>query len=244
MDRLTSWCAIFTVGLTIIGLGSTFIRGVLIPSPLISIGDFIDLAVMAPFLAVSSYFLYRIIGSTSVLSKTRKRVLELVMIISFFLLFQGHGIHFAANSIHNLIDQGGVVVPPDLFNLIYFYDEVLGHKISYFGLFGLIISGLLLGFVHAPREISRMEVMAIGGFGLFHGLSLSIAFIEGQSIIELLILAVFVIAGILLYARNRKFSFREIPYGTFILISMISMIIVSLVYVSIFGGFIQPSELF
>jgi len=243
MDRLTSWCVIFTAGLTIIGLGSTFIKGVLIPTPVISIGDFIDLALMAPFLAISSYLLYRIIGSTSVLSKTKKRLLELLMILSFFLLFQGHGIHFAANSIHNLIDQGGVVVPPDIFNLVYFYDEILGHKISYFGLFGLIASGLSLGFAHAPREISKLEIMLIGGLGLFLGLSLSVAFIEGQSIIELLILAVFVIAGILLHTRNRKLSFREIPYGTFILISMISMIIVSLVYASVFGGFIQPSEL-
>lgn len=244
MDRLTSWCVVFTAGLILISLGSTFIKGILIPTPVISIGDTIDLVLMAPFLAFSSYALYRIIGSTSVMSETKKRTLELIMVLSFFLLFLGHGIHFAANSIHNLIDQGGAAIPPDIFNLVYFYDEILGHKVSYSGLFGLIVSGLLLEFAHAPREVSELEIMAVVGSALFLGLGLSLAFIEGQSIIELLVLAVFAIAGIFLRVRKRKLSFREIPYGTFILISMISMIIVSLVYVSIFGGFIQPSELF
>lgn len=244
MDRLTSWCVIFTAGLVLISLGSTLIKGILVPMPAISIGDMIDLVLMAPFLALSSYSLYKIIGSTSVLSKTKKRMLELLIVLSFLLLFMGHGIHFAANSIHNLIDQGGAAVSPDIFSLVYFYDEILGHKISYSGLFGLIVSGLLLESAHAPREVSEMEIVAIGGSGLLLGLGLSLAFIEGQSIIELLILAVFIIAGILLRPMKLKLSFRETPYGTFILISMISMILVSLVYLSVFGGFIQPSELF
>jgi hypothetical protein len=48
----------------------------------------------------------------------------------------GHGIHLAANSISNLVDNAAATTPPTVRDLAHFYDEVLGHYLWHAGILG------------------------------------------------------------------------------------------------------------
>ncbi|MHA1604140.1 MAG: hypothetical protein ACTSWF_05795, partial [Candidatus Freyarchaeota archaeon] len=61
-------------------------------------GGWWDLAVQAPFIALSAMVFYKVIVSEGVdVSGKRMLVLQAFMVLSFFIFFEGHGMHLTAN---------------------------------------------------------------------------------------------------------------------------------------------------
>jgi len=207
----------------------------------IRLGDLWDLIVGAPFIGLTAYKVYLTIGGTSALSGTRRRILEIFIAMSFILLFEGHGMHFAANSINNLAE--GSIVSSNVRDLIYFYDEILSHKILFAGIFNLLVAGNILQYVHRiVEDVSKKEVFFLVFSGFWLGVGLAFSAIEGQAPIESLIASSLIILSVYVIKVKYFSSLKKMPFLVFTLASSLAIIFVSLSYAAVLGGFIQPSE--
>jgi len=85
--------------------------------------------------------------------------------------------HLAANSIDHLLKG---MEGSDIYNLTYFYDEVLSHYLWHFGIFGLSALVILRQWRNPFTEgqaISRLPILA----GVIHGFTLFIIVIEART---------------------------------------------------------------
>ena len=131
----------------------------------------------------------------------------------------GQGIHLAANSVSNLMvataDRGLITLDGnEIFRLVYFYDELLGHTLWHLGLFGL--AALLLA-----REWRRPAGLPTGWpptivAGFIYGLILFIITVEGQTVWLGLPFALLVSVFGLLRGRSKL---AERPLLAFFLVS-------------------------
>jgi hypothetical protein len=94
----------------------------------------------------------------------------------------GDGYHLAANAINRYEDDLEASLHPAVQNVVYFYDEELGHYYTYIGLMGLhifwMVRQMQLPFVEPFA--GRGGQVALMASGILHGLVLFIAFIEGH----------------------------------------------------------------
>src|SRR5207249_5763441 len=98
--------------------------------PGLTLGDFIDVA--TPFILV---FLYTLVGRALFVGSRGARPdssgapdlgPRMLLILGGFALVLGHGMHVAANSIHDAITRARV---PDPFGLVNWWDERVSHTI-------------------------------------------------------------------------------------------------------------------
>lgn len=203
----------------------------------IRIVDFVDLVVLAPFFIYiflcmhSKIFAQRYNSFTSWISLT--------LICSFM---YGHAMHLTGNAIntysteiHNYISQ----IPYDTYELIYFFDEKLGHIILYFSLF------LLYGIWMLESKLSGK---AKGAFfcGLIGGLSYSISIIESTHPWLGFIAAFWLIScSIWSSIKESKPWFIHIknnPLNAFGVLVAIFIIIGEILYLFVVGSFKEPSS--
>jgi hypothetical protein len=115
---------------------------------------------------------------------TANLVEEITFMVFAAMWVLGHGMHLAANSINNLVgalakSQVIDITTSDIYTLIYFYDEHLGHYIWHIGILGL--TGLLIyrAWRHPAGEATAW--WAVIPAGLIYGFTLFCLFIEGQT---------------------------------------------------------------
>ncbi|MEM2146098.1 MAG: hypothetical protein QW279_12105 [Candidatus Jordarchaeaceae archaeon] len=236
---------------------------------LFSLGEFWDVVVQAPFFALSALIFYRVIAAEKekeILSK-RRLLLQAFMVLSFFVFFEGHGMHFTANNVEVLIAENlpfiylaSLVFPMSnisaqiyfwmLYSKIYYFDEILGHQLVYTGFLLLLVSGIVLEIwtgEHKPLE--RVDYVAIVVAAGIVSFLIVQAVIEGQFVPPAILLSVTIIIGFILVSRGRV-SIKASPFTLFVIISVILLLVGLLVYglmtdpfyAAFVGRWPQPSE--
>ncbi|MHA1362130.1 MAG: hypothetical protein ACTSP1_06240 [Candidatus Freyarchaeota archaeon] len=232
------------------------------------LGGWWDLAVQAPFIALSAMVFYKVIASEGAdVSGKRMLVLQAFMVLSFFIFFEGHGMHWTANSIEVLIAENipfiylaSFVFPLSnvpaqlyfwtIYPKIYYLDEMLGHQLVYTGFFLLLVSGMVLEIwtgEHEPLEKVDYAAIIVAA-GIISFLMVQ-AVIEGQFVPQSIVLSVLILIVFPLAMRGRV-SMKESPFVLFVIISVILLLAGILLYglmtdplyAAFVGPWPQPSE--
>lgn len=204
----------------------------------IRIVDLVDLVVLAPFFLIVLFSLH------TVAFPSGPRCVEYWLSLGFIGVFlYGHAMHVTANAINTYsteIRDYRNILPPDVYALIYFFDEELGHGLLYGGLFlvlGIwILSGEQAG-VHWSMKVS----------GALAGISYAVAVIEGsQPWLGFVAAAWLLICTLRAASRVREAWSRywqRYPFALFGVWVACFLIVGELAYALLLGGFIQPSQL-
>lgn len=234
-----------------------------------SLGEFWDIIVQAPFIGLSAMVFYRVIVAEKAKKSSDKRLLLLqaFMVLSFFIFFEGHGMHFTANNIEVLIAENlsfihlaSLIFPLSnplaqiyfwtIYSKIYYFDEMLGHQLVYTGFLLLLVSGVVLEIWMGEHiSLVRADYVAIIVSGGVAGFLVVQAVIEGQFVPQSIVLSIGVIVVFLLASKGRA-SLKDSPFALFVIISVIfllaGLLIYGLttdpVYAAFVGRWPQPSE--
>ena len=228
MKRITELLIIISFGL-FLGLDLPFILEIVFRIP--PIADLCDILFVFPLYLIGTYSIFRIFSSKS-------PYLQYFYILSIGLFVEGHGMHWAANAIHNSMSIGERGFP-----LAYFLDERLGHILLFTGAFLTLISLCLMQNerkINIEKNDKIWLIISSIPFGFF----LSIGFIEGQVIYFFLPATIILLFFLSYYSYKLKIKFGEEPFNLFVFYASIVIIALSLLYFLIFGSFIEPSKIF
>ncbi|MEM3086671.1 MAG: hypothetical protein QXT68_05975 [Halobacteria archaeon] len=226
--------------------------------------DLLAIAVQGPFLAFALWWVFRALpvqaGSAAQPPHASPRdkpgegrpfLLDLLLVSSLFLFFAGFGLHWAANSAHNTMDhiQGLPKIhnhsgPAPGFGLVYFYDEILGHKMTYLGFFGLLLAGCWLQLLADTGVLSRRQTVLLAAVSVAGGVGGAFSALEGQTPLEGIVLSGAAALGLILLMRRRKEAWARRPVVFYTVATSVLIVVMELVWLARFGGFYQPSELF
>ena len=201
--------------------------------------DFVDLVLMAPF-----YLIILLTINAAVFKEKRTGGLFWLAIAMIGVFMYGHAMHLTGNAIntfatevHNYRPQ----IPDNVYSLIYFLDEDLGHWLVYTGLFILI--GIWGWIKIDPIPFHWTDALA----GIIFGGTYAIAIIESsQPWLS------FVAATWFLFVLFKKISWRFSLFSAywksdffwrFLLVTALAVVVVEIVYAIVMGGFVQPSQL-
>jgi hypothetical protein len=184
---------IFTIAFAIFVLGPPFLGYQFAPYPLMHIADIFD--IFTPLVILPSYWLlFRWDGTKPA---NVKEYLVFMVLAGFWVL--GHGMHLSANSIGNLLATQGIKSGA-LYDLTYFYDEILGHYLWHLGTIGL--SGLLIYRQwYNPsniKSITKSNLIA----GLIYGFVFFAMAVEGTTVPMALPFSILAIAFITIWGRK------------------------------------------
>lgn len=206
---------------------------------IISIPDLINLILYTPIITVILILLFQD------LSKSHSNIIiEHIFVFLLVLHFLGVGFHWAANAIHETLKHANV--SGDAISYAYYLDEIIGHKIMYYPFFLILVLFLFLELKHyrASQEINYLYVILNILSGVLFGFSLIISGIEGQSAYETILMAIIILIIILLSSTSHKKEIGKLPFSSFIFVTSVSVLILGALYFYIFGGFIEPSQIF
>ena len=204
MFKLPNLILVFSITFTIFLIAPAFIGVNFSPYPIMKSGDAFDL--LTPAVLLPLYWLL-FIKCCETIPNLRE---SLVFVMLAGLWAMGHGMHLAANSIGHLLDQNTVA-----YELTYFYDEVLSHYLWHLGvvcLVGLLLSRSWRHVTEVGDGISWQVTLA----GLLHGLTLSIMFVEGGTVLLGLPFITALVLGIIIWGR---LLLKSQPVVTFFFIS-------------------------
>jgi hypothetical protein len=102
-----------------------------------------------------------------------------VFLLLAVLWVDGHGMHLSANSIGHLLES---MKGSDVHKLTYFYDENLSHYIWHLGVLGLSVLLLYRQWRH-PFVRERGGVAWGVAAGIFYGITLFLATLEGNTLL-------------------------------------------------------------
>jgi hypothetical protein len=204
----------------------------------IRIVDLLDLTLTAPFYIVTLVAVHGIVFFDK---KTFSSYLSIGLIACFM---YGHAMHLTANAIntysteiHDYID----IIPADTYELIYFFDEILGHLILYLSLFGL------LGLWSLENNLENKNKLCSTASGSLFGIIYAIALIESSLPWFVPVATIWLLSCNIKKAWKDNQSFINLmklnPITRFTFSGAISLIIGELAYLSIIGSFIEPSKI-
>ncbi|MBS7249040.1 MAG: hypothetical protein KIH08_00380 [Candidatus Freyarchaeota archaeon] len=234
-----------------------------------SLWEFWDIIVQAPLVGLFAMVFYRVIVSEKPqkISDKRMLLLQAFMVLSFFIFFEGHGMHFTANNIEVLMAENlpfihlaSLIFPLSnptaqmyfwtVYSKIYYFDEMLGHQLVYTGFLLLLISGMILElWIGERKPLRRADYIVIIASGGVAGFLVVQAVIEGQFVPQSIVLSIGIFVIFLLASKGRA-SLKESPFTLFVIISAIlllaGLLIYGLatdpVYATFVGRWPQPSE--
>ena len=204
----------------------------------IRIVDFVDLVFLAPFFLIILLSLH----ATVFANRSRRSSYWLSLALIGIFLY-GHSMHLTGNAIntysteiHNYIDR----LPADTYELIYFFDEVLGHLLLYGALFGL------LGLWTVENDLIHERNWSTFSSGILFGLSYAIALVESSQPWFGPLAAAWLVSCSLWKTyqihKSWAFSWQSNPMVRFVLAAAVALLVGQLLYLALAGGFIQPSE--
>lgn len=206
--------------------------------------DLADLFILAPiYLFILLYLWFRM------LKHNAPRWLLVLFIVFGFVFMYGHAIHFTGNSLHTYITEVNDLesaMPPDVFNMIFYLDEIFSHQVLFVGITGLIIAWLLYDqLVEAPPLLPD-RLLLIVPLGLLYGAVMADSLIEARSL-YLAIPILLAIGGVWAWLWRRSgMSFQQFlrsrPFTTLVAIILLGSVGYLVFWGLIFGGFPQPSE--
>jgi hypothetical protein len=240
MKRLTVLLFIFALGAVLIKIAPVFVFGfTVIKGTGLCPNDFLDILAWVPFLVVIFFFIGReLTRDKDILSP------GLLFLIFLFgaIFFEGHGIHFGANAIHNA--QAGESISDGLSALTYFYDEHLGHWVMDTGFYGILLLLLSLELKgKGQKDAAGIKEIALILFAsLLFGFYAGSAALESQTAKIVLLYFISLIIIVPLAARFIKSGIRRFRFGLFLVGSGVVILIAYAIYYAVFGGLIEPSQ--
>ena len=245
MKRLTLLLLTFSLGAIILVIAPVFVFGFkVIGNTGLCPNDFMDILLWAPFMALMFLLISKEIlkPQPGDVSKGNTNTPSLILLVLFgAILFEGHGIHFGANAIHNI--QGEEAISKTLSDFIYFYDETLGHILFDIGFFGLLGTLFVLELKSTNKEsIQKGELVTLLFSALLFGLYVGSSALEGQTAVEVLtyFVLVIVISGFVSLKGIREIMTKRLTL--FLCGAGVVIIIAYTIYYFIFGGLVEPSE--
>lgn len=229
-----------------LGVGVNFLFG---------IGALVELILMGPVFIIIFYIIFKYLLSKIEVNQGRNKyylyILEILAVFIITILSMGHVTHILFNYANHLyrVAYGGYDTT-QLFLLLYYSDEWLGHHLIHIAFFGIIILALI-----ADLLIEKDEKMSWDEIGLtvFMGIGFFIingyATYEGQCATLLVILSLILLVSELVIISWKKLNPLQYPVLSATLISTIISIIFFIVWIGIFGWkpyypfYFQPSEL-
>eukprot|EP01094_Clydonella_sp_ATCC50884_P002848 TRINITY_DN12183_c0_g1_i1.p1 TRINITY_DN12183_c0_g1~~TRINITY_DN12183_c0_g1_i1.p1 ORF type:complete len:356 (+),score=41.17 TRINITY_DN12183_c0_g1_i1:112-1068(+) len=167
--------------------------------------DLIKICLLHPLCMVSSFlhllFLHR---SCTRAQKHRQNsgapeawplsTFAVLLALSVVIASEGAGMHVATNALHSIVNPGNEYRPhaPHLERVLYFMDEILGHRVWFFGL--ALMWSVLLFAERSARACMRAQLCTHGKgrsvcasvwlhlFALLHGFGWFAAGVEGQTL--------------------------------------------------------------
>ena len=236
MKKLSFLILIFAVLFAIFFLLLIFFRIPFGLYPLMSYQDAIDL--LTPLVLIPIYWLLFRISAKG----DARRIEEIAFMVFAALWGSGHGMHLAANSINNLVENLAKnlqidIIGTDIHTLIYFYDEKLSHYLWYSAILGLMA---LLSYREWKRPSNQTTVwwMVILA-GLIHGFTIFCVFLEGQAVVlGLPFIAIFTLL-VLIWGRK---NLTNQPLLSFFTIASLLAVSLLLGWGLYWGGFPEFSE--
>lgn len=206
--------------------------------------DVLDIALNMPLYIISLVLFVEL----SYEGKTTRRFRIFLLVFSFLFIY-GNAMRSSTNAINTLATEirNYTNLPPDMYALLYFLDETLGHIIidlAQFLLFGCLLF-LEVRYLSSSGSIRRQPWALVAG--MLYGLMEAVNFIEGQKAI----LAPLVIVGlgalwVWLWRKSnqrlRDFA-RTGPATAFFGNLLIFFPCGMAIYWISFGSFIEPSKL-
>jgi len=245
MKRLTALLLTFSLGAIILVIAPVFVFGFkVIGNTGLCPNDFMNILLWAPFMALMFFLISKEIlkSQPNDVSKEKTSTPFLILLVLFgAILFEGHGIHFGANAIHNI--QEGEEVTEALANFIYFYDETLGHILFDIGFFGILGTLFVLELKSTNSErIKKGELATILFSALLFGFYVGSSGLEGQTAVEVLtyFILVILISGFVSIKGIREIMTKRLTL--FLCGTGVVIIIAYTIYYFIFGGLVEPSE--
>lgn len=204
--------------------------------PLISWQDTLDL--LTPLVLIPIYWMmYR-----AVASEKMGRAGESIFMVFASIWILGQGMHLAANSIDNLIEnlaktQSLNILDTDVYRLTYFIDEELSHYIWHIGVLGL--AGLLIYSYWRSGSEEKTDWRLVIPAGILYGAVCFCIFIEGQT--SLMSFPMLGLASLFLLVWARK-DLTKKPVLAFFTIAFL-LAFVGIAVWSIMHGAFPPPEL-
>jgi hypothetical protein len=167
--------------------------------PLVSYQDVFDL--LTPFVLIPVYWLLfrQAGGEQATLAE------EIAFMVLAAVWVEGHGMHLSANSINNLSEalaRSHVldILPTDIYQLAYFFDEHLSHYLWHIGTVGLTAL-LIYREWRRPAGVATLWWATLLA-GVIYGFTYFCIFLEGQTVPLGLPFAIVVVAFGLIWGRQ------------------------------------------
>ena len=174
--------------------------------PLIKIGDVLD--IFTPLILIPLYWLLFRLGINK--APSLKENLIFMLFVVFWVI--GQGMHLAANSIGHLLKG---MEGSDVYNLTYFYDEVLSHHLWHFGIVGLS-AFLIFRQWQNPFIEEQAKLWPLILAGVIHGFTFFLIIVEAGTAPLGVTFAVLVVLFGLIWGRKKM---SQQPLVTFFVMS-------------------------
>ncbi len=192
-----------------------------------------------------------------------KLIGEIIFIMFLFLFLSGLAMRYTGNELHVYISLSppSILLPvtpqANTYLLVYFFDEVLGHKLIYLGVVGFIVSVTVLQNYHGYMwHFKQAEYVLYGVLGLLFGAGIGASSVEGQAAFEILLFSVssFIVmlysllTGRIRFTERHQEKVRSNPFYAFSLLFFLGSVVAILACGVYFGlkpfypFFTQPSE--
>ena len=193
MRRLSLVILGFSIAFAVFVMGPPFLGYTFNPYPLMNIADIFDLS--TPLVLIPLYWmLFRINRNADA---SLKENLVFMVFTGFWVL--GKGMQLTANSIGHLTAN---MAGSDVYNLIYFYDEVLGHYLWHFGVIGfsaLLIYRQWKNPFAEGKSLNLQNILA----GIIYGFTFFAMIVEGQTTLMGVPFAVLTVICCFILWRNK-----------------------------------------
>lgn len=236
IERVSMLTLIFAVLSLVFFLLLVFVRNPFPFYPLMSYQDAIDN--LTPLTLIPIYWLLFRHAAKGYSSMGEE--IAFVVLAAFWV--EGQGMHLAANSINNLIEnlshsQVIDVTGTEIFRLTYFYDEVLGHYLRDIGILGLAAL-LIYREWRQPAGVGGSRWTTILA-GVIYGFTYYCVFLEGQTVALGLPFAVAVVLFTVIRGRRRL---AQQPVLRFFFVTCLLAFLLFTGWGLYWGGFPEFSE--
>jgi len=214
----------------------------------------LDILITPPFVLIMIYYIYKAITEQPLFNKAepsqRQRDIIRILLYGAAIVFvAGVIMHAVCNQLNGIL--GNPKPPTSAFEItVYFFDEVLGHKLIHFALITFFIGLMFVQYWHRKKpELGRWEELGLYFWASIAGTIYAISAIEGQAGFDMLVISVCLCMIILYCLKFKGLNLRENIFTYFILVFLIALAVTTIIYGMIIGFklgypfFYQPSEL-
>ncbi len=249
INKAIAFTIIFFLGYGIINFIPTF--GISLAIPVVTettevfwfnlpLSTFLDLVISPPFTIIVFYLIQKAIKQDPIAndpnpSQLKRKIIKFLLYSAGVVLVVGITMHAVANVLNGML---GDPVPPssNLEIAIYWFDEVLGHKVIHCAISAFWVGCIVLQYWH--RKEMKVPLYQLAGryfWAIAIGAVIALAAAEGQAAFDLMIINIVFIAILLFLFLSKKLKLRENPLSYFLLIYFCSMVITVIIYGFISG---------